>query len=386
MYFNASTSLAPRLNSKNYTEVLDLAAVVKSASGDLMGNSLTEALVKPEVKELIRNNSNRYHEVLLTAQLPASQGGGLLRLVVLDQRQGNLAYNHIELTTLLKVNPELANEIGFYRVEGNDNLVWTPDIVSVNHRLKKLAQKYGYSDSIWSYEAATGVVDTMPYLKMLQKGKFPFSGIGDINLSVHDSMHAVAFAVLNITAGGREVLAAAKSRTKVILRINERLKNEVDGYYSNKFINAVAKYLSSDAMERTMLLTIVLTGNHDYFSASNVRSDNNGLYFTKQNKETTLSRIAELLKLFNFSHKTFEEALNQLAPAGDPNHEKIKKIFIKEIKNLKSASLAEIKSATEQIIKFMPDEIFGDNVSSGSTKNSNFENHDPAGAETLQAE
>lgn len=225
----------------------------------------------------------------------------------------------------------------------------------------------------------------MPYLNLLARGKFPFSGDADVNLSVHDAMHSIAFAVLNVTPGGRDVLESAKSRNQIILKINERLKNEVDPYYSRKFIDNIATYLSSDSLERTMLLSIVLTGNHDYFSAARARDNNSGVYFKKQNKETTVERITELLKLFNYSHKTFEQALNELAPEGDAHRAAVKKIFTEEIRELKSASLTSIKAAAKQIIKFMPDEIFGDNVRAGSTTNSKLENHDPAGPETLRA-
>lgn len=373
---------APRLNSATYTEALDIAAKVETLSGLPVGNSLAQALAKPEVQDIIRGNRRNY-EILLVAKLPAREGGGALRLVVLNERDSNLAYNHVELTTLLKVNPELANEIGFYRVEGEQSLVWAPDIKTVNFRLKQLARKFGYSDGIWGYSEAEGVVDTMPYLRLLAKGRFPFSGNTDINLSVHDSMHAVAFAILNVTPGGREVLEAAKSRTQIILKIHERLSAEVDSYYASRFLNSIATYLAPDAMERTMLLSIILTGNHDYFSAARVRDNNSGRLFKKQNKETTIARITELLKLFNYSHKTFEQALNDLAPEGDPNREKIKKIFVKEIRILKSASLAEIKKAARMIIKFMPAQMFGENVAPGNTRNSITENHDPAGPETL---
>lgn len=373
----------PRLNSSGYTEALNISAKVETLRGLPVGNSLAEALAKPEVQEIIRG-SRRNYEIMLVAKLPAREGGGTLRLVVLNERDNNLAYNHVELTALLKVNPELANEVGFYRVEGEQNLVWAPDIKTVNFRLKRLARKFGYKEGVWGYSVAEGVVDTMPYLRLLAKGRFPFSGEADVNLSVHDSMHAVAFAILNVTPGGREVLEAAKSRTQIILKIHERLSSEVEEYYASRFLNNIATYLAPDAMERTMLLSIILTGNHDYFSAARIRDNDSSRLFKKQNKETTISRITELLKLYNYSHKTFEQALNDLAPEGDPNREKIKKIFIKEIKVLKSASLAEIKKAARMIIKFMPAKIFGENVAPGSTRNSFSENHDPAGPETLR--
>lgn len=375
---------APKLNSKDYVELLTVNAKVETMNGVKVGNDLIEALDNPAVKQLIRDNQ-RVYQVLLTAKLPAREGGGTLRLVTLNERDSNLAYNHVELTALLRVNPELANALGFYRVEGQHSMVWAPDVKTVNFRMKQLAKKFGFDDGVWSYEAAAGVVDTMPYLNLLAKGKFPFSGDADVNLSVHDAMHSIAFAVLNVTPGGRDVLESAKSRNKIILKINERLKNEVDPYYAQKFIDNIATYLSSDSLERTMLLSIVLTGNHDYFSAARARDNNSGRYFTKQNKETTLTRIEQLLKLFNYSHKTFEQALNELAPEGDANRAAIKKIFSQEIRALKSASLTSIKSAAKQIIKFMPDEIFGERTRAGSTTNSSLENHEPAGPETLRA-
>ena len=373
---------APRLNSSSYSEALNIQAKVKTIAGLAVGNSLAEALAKPEVQEIIRGNRSNY-EIMLVAKMPAREGGGNLRLVVINERESNLAYNHVELTTLLNVNPELANEIGFYRVEGEQNLVWAPDVQTVNFRLKRLARKFGYSDGVWGYSAAEGVVATMPYLQLLSRGRFPFSGNADINLSVHDSMHAVAFAILNVTPGGREVLEAAKSRTQIILKIHERLGAEVEGYYATRFLNSISTYLAPDALERTMLLSIILTGNHDYFSAVRIRDNQSGRLFRKQNKETTIGRITELLKLYNYSHKTFEQALNDLAPEGDPNREKIKKIFVKEIRILRSASLAEIKKAARMIIKFMPATLFGENVAPGNIRNSIMENHDPAGPETL---
>lgn len=379
LYFDGP---APRLNSKSYSETFDLPAKVETPDGVNVGRSLMEALTNADVRELIRTNRHPY-QILLTAKLPARAGGGMLRLVVLNETPGNLAYNHVELSTLLKVNPELANEVGFYRVDGEQGVVWAPDIKTVNFRLRRLAQKFGHADAVWGYEPAAGVVATLPYLKLLANGKFPFSGEADVNLSVHDSMHAIAFAVLNSTSGAREVLEAAKSRNKIVLRITERLESEVDSYYAGRFLNNIATYLGSDAMERTMLLTILLTGNYDYFSASKVRENDSGRFFTKQNKETTVERIVELLKLFNYSHKTFEQALIELAPPSDPQHQKIKKIFVKEIKTLKSATLTQIKSAARKIVNFMPTEVFGENTRPGAVKNSNLENHDPAGPETL---
>lgn len=380
IYFDGS---APTLNSSSYSEALDIQAKVQTVIGHPVGNSLGEALAKPEVREILSGNRRNY-EILLIAKLPVREGGGSLRLVVLNERDSNLAYNHVELTTLLRVNPELANEIGFYRVEGEQGLVWAPDIQTVNFRLKRLARKFGYNNGVWAYSAAEGVVATMPYLQLLSKGRFPFSGNADINLSVHDSMHAVAFAILNVTPGGREVLEAAKSRTQIILKIHERLSAEVESYYATRFLDSISTYLAPDALERTMLLSIILTGNHDYFSAARVRDGNSGRLFKKQNKETTIARITELLKLYNYSHKTFEQALNDLAPEGDPNREKIKKIFIREIRVLKSASLPEIKKAARMIVKFMPAKLFGENIAPGNIRNSLGENHDPAGPETLR--
>ncbi|MEQ1721669.1 MAG: hypothetical protein ABL930_00745 [Pseudobdellovibrio sp.] len=376
---------APKLNSSNYVELLNINANVETLNGVKVGSGLLEALDNPTVKQIIRDNQQRIYQVLLTAKLSAREGGGTLRLVTLNERDTNLAYNHVELTALLRVNPELANALGFYRVEGNHSMVWAPDVKTINFRMKQMAKKFGFQDVVWGYDAAAGVVATMPYLTLLSKGKFPFSGDADVNLSVHDAMHSVAFAALNVTPGGRDVLESAKSRNQIILKINERLKAEVDPFYSTKFIDNIATYLSSDSLERTMLLSIVLTGNYDYFSAARVRDNNSGAYFKHQNKETTLARITELLKLFNFSHKTFEQALNELAPVGDSHHAQIKKIFTEEIRALKSASLANIKTAAKQIIKFMPDEIFRDNIRAGSTSNSKLENHDPAGPETLRA-
>jgi hypothetical protein len=176
--------------------------------------------------------------------------------------------------------------------------------------MKTLAQKFGFTDSVWSYGEAAGVVATKPYLELLAKGQFPFSGNADVNLSVHDAMHSIAFAVLNVTAGGRSVLKAAKSRNDIILRIEKRLQTEVSNDYAHFFLERISTYISSDPMERTMLLTILLTGNYDYFSALRVRSNEGQPFFSKQNPTTTKKRILELLRLFNYGTLTFEQALN----------------------------------------------------------------------------
>jgi hypothetical protein len=304
----------------------------------------------------------------------------------LNEGSGNRAHNHVELTALLRVNPELANALGFYRVEGYHDVVWAPDITTVNFRMRKLARQYGYSNSIWGYEAAAGVISTRPYLELLAQAKFPFSGDADVNLSVHDAMHSVAFTVLNITDGGRSVLRAAESRNRVILNIDRRLQNEIGGQYSNKFVEKLAEHISSDPMERTMLLTIILTGNYDYFSAYSVRSNNSGRYFSKQNPTTTQARIRELLRLYNYGTMSFATALDRLAPQGDPKRAAIQRIFQEELVGLKSASEAEMNQAATDIMQFIPQNVLGRNVAQGPTTNSAVGgDFTPAGPETLQA-
>ncbi|MGZ3690363.1 MAG: hypothetical protein ACXVAX_02595 [Pseudobdellovibrio sp.] len=361
----------PKLTSENYTEKLDLAVEVKNANGEVVGSSLKKALNKISVKALLAEQANNPHQILLRAQLPEAQGGGQIRLVTLDLARRNLAYNHVELAALLKVNPELANELGIYRVNGYENVAWLPDMKTLNYRLKSLANKYGYRDVKWNYAPADGVVSTLPYVQMLADGKFPFSKDADVNLSVHDGMHAVAFAVMNITPGGRKLLDVARTRNQIILKIYEKLSAFDNTIYAHNFLENYSKWLSPDALERTMLLTVLLTGNYDYFSAHNaVETNPEHRPYNIQNKEVTIKRIFELLKLFNNAQMNFSTVLDRLAPEGDSHRRSIQNIFTTEVASLKMMSDAELMNAAQQMVKFIPDYVLQNPDASGETRTS----------------
>ena len=370
----------PKLNSKNYTELTDMRLKVMNARGEKTGSSLKEAVAKPEIQQIL-NAQHGPHQILLRAKLPPREGGGQLKLVTLDIGSGNRAYNHIELVALLHTNPELANSLGLIRVEGHEDVAWVPDMTTLNFRLNRMAKQYGFADAKWSYGEAQGVVSTLPYLHLLADGKFPFSSENDINLSIHDSMHAVAFTVMNMTPGGRKVLDVAKSRNQIILKIHERLSALSDSqYYASSFLDSYAKYLSPDSLERTMLLTIVMTGNFDYFSAHEARQQ--GHFFSPQNKTVTTKRIAELMKLFSYGQKTFEEVLNLIAPEGDENRAAIKTIFVEELAALKPIADADFEAAARQIIKFVPRAILTDPNTEAQILPNRFQ-YSAAGPETL---
>lgn len=361
------TIVKPKLNSHEYIEKLDQPFEVKNEAGLVVGASLKEALSNPEVQQMLQAQQHSRYKILLRAKIPEADGGGQLRLTTLNTGPGNLAYNHVELVALLKVNPELANELGIFRVEGFDNMAWIADMPALNHRMLQLAKKYGYQSVKWDYGEAQGVVSTMPYLQLLKNGKFPFSGEADVNLAVHDGMHAVAFAVMNITPGGRQVLDVARSRNEVILNIHSRLSELPDGAaLANKFVESIAKHISPDSLERTMLLTIILTGNYDYFSAS--AAAGNPMRSTPQNRELTQKRILELLKLYRDGQITFATALERLIPEGSEGYPEVRRIFVEEIRNLKKVDESVLEKAATDILAFIPDYIFTSSDTTGKTK------------------
>lgn len=380
-YLSRSAQTKPKLNSENYNEVTDLKLSVFNTDNKKIASSLKEALIIEEVKQTL-NGAHRSYEILLRAKIPAAQGGGKLMLVTLNLGSGNRAYNHVELVALLHANPELANALGIIRVEGHEDIVWVPDMQALNYRLTKLAKQYGFANAKWGYGAAEGVVSTLPYLKLLAKGKFPFSSEADVNLSIHDSMHSVAFAVLNITKGGREVLDVAKKRNQIILKIHERLQALQQGQYAQTFLENYAKFLSPDSLERTMLLTIIMTGNYDYFSAYNIRQQNK--YFSLQNKNITAQRITELLKLFTRGQQTFAEVLNKLAPVNDPSRSAIQKIFTEELQGLLIMPDSRLAEAAQEILQFIPNNILRSTDESGSITPSASFSYTAAEPETLQ--
>ncbi|MGZ3690364.1 MAG: hypothetical protein ACXVAX_02600 [Pseudobdellovibrio sp.] len=381
-----SLSGRPQLISENYIEKFDLAAQVKNADGDVVGSSLKQALSKTAVKNLLSDRANHPREILLRARLPESKGGGELRLITLDFSKQNLEFNYLELMTLLKVNPELANELGMYRVEAYDDVAWVPDVTALNYRLKNLVKKFGYADVKWNYAPADGVISTEPYVKMLANGQFPYAMDNNVNILIHDSMHAVAFAVLNITPGGRKVLDVGRIRNQIILKIYDKLSVLENKNYAHDFLETYSKLLSTDALERSMLLTILLTGNYDYFSTYNSFQNNaDHRPYNLQNKEVTVKRIYELLKLYNNAQMTFATALDRLAPESDPNRQLIKNIFLSEIGALKSVNEEDLRKASQQIVKFIPQFILLNPSADGPTRASGVLNETPAGPETLSA-
>jgi hypothetical protein len=74
-----------------------------------------------------------------------------------------------------------------------------------------------------------------------------------------------------------------------------------------------------------------------------------------------------------------------LAPEGDVNREKIKSIFREEIVHLKSASEAEMRRATNEIMAFIPEKVLSDSAPEGTTEVSRAGGRFvPAGRETLR--
>ncbi len=313
-----------------------------------------------------------YKKVLETASTATSRihgrvkidetlGGGYLRLTRLTLSRSNLAYNHLEVVALLKMNPDLAHRLGFFEVPGYDNLVWIPDIVQMNHRLSLIAQEQGIGEASWSYAAADGVLDFQPYIKMLSEGHFPFSNDSDMNLAIHDAMHAVAFAALNSTASSRKVMFAARTRSENVYALYLRLKNEFPEVVNS--FEAHSGLLVSDGLEKTMLLTILITGNYNYFSVSNRVVE--GRFQELQNKEITASRIARLLKLYangNVNFKKFYSLLNKRALSSS-RQKKLKLLFQEIIDRLEVTSESTLtKAANELLQKFFNSQMFSNSL------------------------
>ncbi|RYZ77214.1 MAG: hypothetical protein EOP06_30570, partial [Proteobacteria bacterium] len=253
------------LRSENHFEVRGEI----SLNGVAVGKNFKEALTNADVKQAIENSKTTTNKIILEAQMSAKDGGGRLRLVTLDTSRYNLAYNHVELVALLKVNPRLANALGIHEVEGYENMAWIPDVTQMNYNLQRLAREKGFDRAIFSYEAANGIVGPKPYLELLTNGKFPFSNNNELNLVTHDAMHSVSFAVMNGTLNGRKVLRAAQRRSEVSVNIMNRLVAEMgsDGPRLSDYVLNKSAAISTDSLERTMLLTVLVTGNYDYFSS-----------------------------------------------------------------------------------------------------------------------
>jgi len=351
-------------NPSDQREVLNVKGRIL-LNGKEVARSFNEALKREDVREEIAAKKNIPHRVLLEAMIPASEGGGRLRLVSLDISGGNLAYNHLDLIALLKVNPLLANALGMYRVEGSDNLAWVPDVTQMNYRLKKLAQARGFAEPVFSYETVDGVIDTLPYLNLLAKGKFPFSKDNDVNLSVHDSMHAVAFSALNGTPNSRKVMEAAKTRNFIVLNIYQRMQTELGpngSMLAQRFIQSEdVKNISPDSLERTMLLSFLLAGNYHYFSAYNATTQ--GKFTSKQNMHLTQKRVLELLKLYNYGNTSFKKTLAMMQEGQDAQtQQKMAEIFEQELKHLKAATETEMQQASAELLDFFSMRIFSSSV------------------------
>ena len=312
-----------------------------------------------EVKQLIESGRNRTHQIIGIVKISENLGGGQLRLVSLDVSNHNLAYNHQELIALLEVNPSLANRIGFFKVEGYENLVWAPDIVQLNYRSKLIAKEYGISSAQWSYGPANGVVAFKPYIELLANGKFPFSSDSDVNLSVHDVMHSVSFTALNSTPAARKVMKIAQKRNQSVLKIYSELQSKIPSLASS--FEHQATMLASDPMERTMLLTILMTGNYGYFSPSTSRAE--GKFFQLQNKEITLERVKGLLRLYSQGAENFKSIHEKLKYQIQSEDQKVlfKKIVQDEIDLTKFASDKLIDQASREIVElFFPSILFSD--------------------------
>lgn len=326
----------------------------------------SEILKNADVKSYLEQNRNQVYKILGKHKMPDSLGGGYLRLVTLNLDNGNRAYNHQELAALLKVNPQLANKIGFFAVEGFENMVWAPDMTQTNHRLKQIAQANGIARATWSYGMAEGVVSFKPYIELLANGKFPFSTDNDVNLSVHDVMHAVSFSALNSSVHAQKVMEVAQTRNAAVLRLYERLMKEFPQL--DQLFQREAKMISSDPMERTMMLTIQLTGNYGYFSPSVSRDA--GRPGSPQNKQVTTERVKNLLRLFTQGAVNFKQVYeNMKSSAPAEKQAALKKLFQDEIKHIKYAREEDMQKASEEIVEaFFAKSIFSDDAEVKTTQ------------------
>lgn len=325
--------------------------------------AFSDLLQRSDFKQLLEAENNNSFRVIARLNLENEFSHQRLRLVNLNIGNGNRAYNHQELVALLNLNPELTAKLGLYKVEGYESFAWIPDMASLNERLKFLAEESGAQEPIWSYAQAEGVVSFQPYLKMLSEGKFPFSSENDINLFVHDTMHAVAFSALNSTPAARRIAEIARTRNKILYKVIERLRNELS--YSSYSVESVAKNIATDPMERTMLLTILMTGNHHYFSPSVARDE--GRFYTQQDPVITEKRVEHVLNLIsrgaNDFYSLYEHVINSsnnhaLGTKADWQS-KVSRIFNEEMMHLELPNQNEIQSAAKDIVeKFFAKKIF----------------------------
>lgn len=310
-----------------------------------------------EYIKILENAKNSRARLFGALEMPQRLGGGKLRLVRLTLNDSNIAYNHIELLALLQVNPELAHRIGLFEVPGYENLVWIPDVVQLNYRLKLIAEEQGIDGATWGYAPANGVIDFQPYIEMLSTGRFPFSNDKDLNLAVHDVMHATAFAAVNSTPASKKVMQASLKRAELVHNLYLQIKSDFPEVKNSFEKNA--GLLVSDGLEKTMLLTILMTGNYNYFSALNQRKS--GKVFDPQNKDITVQRVKKLLRLFvngNVNFKKFHSLLRKES-LSDSRKEKLIGLFQKTIRQLVSVGEAEYQNAAVEIVnQFFNPKIF----------------------------
>lgn len=302
-----------------------------------------------EYKRLLERASASPVHIYGLVSLSETSGGGALRLTKLDLADGNLAYNHLELVTLLKVNPELAHRIGFFEVPGYENLAWVPDLTQINYRLQLIAKEQGFDSAVWNYAQADGVVEFEPYIKMLSQGHFPFSNDSDMNLAVHDAMHAAAFSALNSTPNSRKVMGASLKRSENVYKLYKTIKTDFP-----EVLHSFVKHsglLVSGGLEKTMLLSIILTGNYNYFSASNRRAEGN--LNELQNKQITILRVQRLMKLYangNVSFKKFYSLLSKSSLSRE-RLKKLSALFKEAIDQLEVTSETTVKKAAIEIVE-----------------------------------
>jgi hypothetical protein len=328
---------------------------------------LDAKVLEPAVYEATIQSNIPNYRILAKVAIPPERGGGEFKLVSLNLGSDNRAYNHQEVAALTKVHPEMAKSLGFHPVEGNERLVWVPDVERMNYLLEENARAAGYTKAIYKYEPALGVISTLPYVNNLAKGRFPFSGEADVNLSVHDSLHSVALNVMNTTRGGRKILRVSTQRNRAIVRIYNRLK-EINASAANSFLNNHASNLAPDNFERTMLLTIMLIGNYDYFSPG-VARDQGRINFP-QDREVTSRRAYNLMEHLSTGLESFSEAqANILNQVSSSQTDAVKQIFREEVSKIRRLSREDLTEAAEQAIAFIPESVFEGDTSQTPNRN-----------------
>jgi hypothetical protein len=353
-------------------ETFDIQGAIQTPAGEFVAKSFGQALKREDVQSKLK--AANPNSVIYEALLAESNGGGKLRLTRLDTSFESGAFNHIELLALLQVNPQLANALGFYRVEGFPELVWLPNAKQLNYRLGQLAQARGFGNPVFDFQEVASVVGSKAYLQLVANGKLPFSK-NDINYEVHDGMHAVALAALNGTPATRKILKAASSRKTAILHIGKRLTEQFgeQGKELEKWlIHQETSLESSDSIEYTMLLSILMTGNYDYGSAMMAQLKHQ--LSSKQNLELTVNRVSKLLGIYSHGLKPLEKIRNEMLQGKDPEAaQSIMKIFNEEIKKIEHISEQDIAQGSSDLMDFFAHDIFSPEVSAdGKSRPSRF--------------